>query len=96
VRLILIERRDHLEYLRDRFRPFARNLVVLYGGMTTGGRYLAEGFDAARLDTRFLIMPMSWRPPSPSMPGVCTVRIRAGTRFLSATTRTTRCRCRCV
>src|SRR5262245_20550587 len=31
--VILTERRDHLEALRNRFKKFTRHLVVLYGGM---------------------------------------------------------------
>jgi superfamily II DNA or RNA helicase len=31
--LLLTERRDHLEHLAERLRPFARHLVVLQGGM---------------------------------------------------------------
>ena len=40
--VVLTERRDHLQYLRDRFQRFTRNLVVLHGGMTSAAR------DAAR------------------------------------------------
>jgi len=40
--VILTERRDHLDYLRDRFQKFTRNLVVLYGGMGAAERRLAE------------------------------------------------------
>ena len=40
--LILTERRDHLELLRDRFRKFTRNLVVLHGGMGAAARRAAD------------------------------------------------------
>ena len=40
--VILTERRDHLDYLRGRFQHFTKNLVVLYGGMTTAERREAE------------------------------------------------------
>ncbi len=40
--VILTERRDHLEHLRDRFQKFTRNLVVLYGGMSAAERRVAE------------------------------------------------------
>jgi superfamily II DNA or RNA helicase len=36
--LVLTERRDHLEYLENRFSRFVRNLVVLRGGMSAAGR----------------------------------------------------------
>jgi superfamily II DNA or RNA helicase len=81
--LILTERRDHAEVLRQRFERFTRNLVVLHGGLKAAerrdalarlrasanderlvlatGRYLGEGFDDSRLDTLFLVMPVSWK-----------------------------------
>jgi len=81
--LILTERRDHLEELHRRFERFAKNIVVLKGGMgarerraaeellrisapeerlvLSTGRFLGEGFDDARLDTLFLVSPISWR-----------------------------------
>jgi superfamily II DNA or RNA helicase len=40
--LILTERRDHLEYLRNRFKNFTPNLVVLRGGMGAAERRAAE------------------------------------------------------
>ncbi len=40
--VILTERRDHLDHLRDRFQKFTRNLVVLYGGMSAVERRVAE------------------------------------------------------
>src|SRR5262245_2141410 len=40
--VILTERRDHLDHLRGRFEHFTKNLVVLYGGMTTAERRETE------------------------------------------------------
>ena len=40
--VVLTERRDHLERLQARFTRFARNLVVLRGGMTASDRKAAE------------------------------------------------------
>ncbi|MEZ5852043.1 MAG: DEAD/DEAH box helicase family protein [Hyphomicrobiaceae bacterium] len=40
--VILTERRDHLDYFRSRFEKFAKNLVVLYGGMSAAERRAAE------------------------------------------------------
>jgi len=40
--VVLTERRDHLQYLRDRFQRFTRNLVVLHGGMSAGARTAAK------------------------------------------------------
>lgn len=40
--IVLTERRDHLEYLQDRFSRFVRNLVVLRGGMSASERKVAE------------------------------------------------------
>ena len=40
--VVLTERRDHLEHLRNRFQRFARNLVVLQGGMSAAERNAAQ------------------------------------------------------
>jgi hypothetical protein len=40
--VILTERRDHVEYLRDRFSRFVRNLVVLKGGMSKTDRNASD------------------------------------------------------
>ena len=40
--VILTERRDHLDHLRNRFERFTKNLVVLYGGMSASERRAAE------------------------------------------------------
>jgi superfamily II DNA or RNA helicase len=40
--IVLTERTDHLDYLRQRFSPFVRNLVVLRGGMSAKDRKLAN------------------------------------------------------
>ena len=40
--VILTERRDHLDHLRDRLKKFTKNLVVLYGGMSARERRVAE------------------------------------------------------
>ncbi len=40
--IVLTERKDHLEYLQSRFRPFVRNLVILRGGMSAAERKASE------------------------------------------------------
>ncbi len=82
--VLLAERTSHVEYFESRLRNFARNVVVLRGGMgkkqrravaerlaaipdteervlIATGRYIGEGFDDSRLDTLFLISPVSWK-----------------------------------
>lgn len=82
--ILLTERTGHVEYFAERLKGFARNVIVLRGGMgkkqrralaekianipdgeervlIATGRYIGEGFDDARLDTLFLVMPISWR-----------------------------------
>jgi superfamily II DNA or RNA helicase len=36
--IVLTERKDHLDYLQERFAPFVKNLVVLRGGMSAKDR----------------------------------------------------------
>jgi superfamily II DNA or RNA helicase len=40
--IVLTERKDHLDYLRQRFAPFVKNLVVLRGGMSVKDRKAAS------------------------------------------------------
>lgn len=40
--IVLTERKDHLEYLQQRFSGFAKNIVVLRGGMSTKERKAAQ------------------------------------------------------
>jgi len=82
--IVLTERREHVLLLADQIKTFAKNVLVMQGGMgvrqrkqlleamqsipddeeriiIATGRYLGEGFDDARLDTLFLVMPVSWK-----------------------------------
>lgn len=82
--ILLTERTSHVEYFQKRLQNFARNVIVLRGGMgrkqlqavqerlatipdsqervlIATGRYIGEGFDDARLDTLFLVSPVSWK-----------------------------------
>jgi len=82
--ILLTDRTSHLEYFEERLKGFAKNVIVLRGGMgkkqwkatqekmrsipmdaerviLATGRFIGEGFDDARLDTLFLVMPVSWK-----------------------------------
>lgn len=54
--IVLTERRDHLEWLQQKFSRFARNVVVLKGGMTETARRDAEALlDSAENDERLVL-----------------------------------------
>ncbi|HEV2517555.1 MAG TPA: DEAD/DEAH box helicase family protein [Devosia sp.] len=54
--IVLTERKDHLDYLRQRFSPFVRNLVVLSGGMSAGDRKMAGSSMQVSLDQERMIL----------------------------------------
>ena len=54
--IVLTERKDHLDYLQNRFSPFVRNLVVLRGGMSTKDRKAASATLKASGDDERLIL----------------------------------------
>ena len=54
--ILLTERRDHLEYFRDRLSRFVRNLVVLRGGMSTAERIASEAANEASVGNERLIL----------------------------------------
>ncbi len=82
--VLLAERTAHVDYFEQRLKWFAKNVIVLRGGMgkkqrealreqvagisdseervfIATGKLIGEGFDDARLDTLFLVHPISWR-----------------------------------
>lgn len=82
--ILLTERTTHVEYFENRLKNFAKNVIILRGGMgkkqretlrkqieslqeneervfIATGKLIGEGFDNSRLDTLFLVHPISWR-----------------------------------
>ena len=54
--IVLTERRDHLDYLQQRFSPFVKNLAVLRGGMSAKDRREADlALNVADDDERLIL-----------------------------------------
>ncbi len=81
--LVITERIEHLDGLAMKLSGFAKNIIVLKGGMTkkertqifarlkaipeqeerlilASGKFVGEGFDDSRLNTLFLLLPVSF------------------------------------
>jgi superfamily II DNA or RNA helicase len=54
--IVLTERKDHLEHLRNRFTHFVRNLVVLRGGMSAAERRASEAALTVSADQERLVL----------------------------------------
>lgn len=81
--LIFTERIEHIKILETMFKNFVKNIVVLYGDLSSQekaeqldklndikdeeyliiatGKYIGEGFDNDKLDSLFLVYPVSWK-----------------------------------
>ncbi len=82
--ILLVDRVAHAEYFEKRLAHFAKNVIVLRGGMgkkqrdkirkqmeqvndreerviIATAKLIEEGFDDERLDTLFLVHPISWK-----------------------------------
>lgn len=54
--ILLTERKDHLDYLQQKFEPFVKNLVVLRGGMSAKDRKQANtALNVADDDERLIL-----------------------------------------
>ncbi|WP_244564539.1 hypothetical protein [Rhizobium sullae] len=54
--IVLTERKDHLDYLQQKFSPFVKNLVVLRGGMSAKDRKQANtALNVADDDERLIL-----------------------------------------
>lgn len=54
--IVLTERKDHLDYLRDRFGGFVKNLAVLRGGMSVAERQANDAAMSVPVDQERLIL----------------------------------------